>query len=214
MIVLALDTALNACSVCVARDGEALAIASEPMERLAPMAAQAMKQAGLGFAALDRIGVVVGPGSFTGLRVGLAFAKGLALALDAPCVGVGALEALAAPEPGLTAAVIAGKPGQVYLQVFDAGAALTPPGAMTLEQAAACIAAQIAGLGRPLVLTGPGAALLAPLLPMAEIATRESLDVERLAARGAAAPEPIGRPAPLYLRAPDARTLAERAAQG
>ena len=101
MIVLALDTCLASCSVAV-RDGErVLAYACEVMarghqERLAPMAEAMMAEAGLPFSAIERIGVTVGPGSFTGLRVGVAFAKGLASALDIPAVGIGTLEALAA----------------------------------------------------------------------------------------------------------------------
>src|SRR5437773_1836431 len=101
MIVFGLDTCLASCSVAV-RDGErVLASAREVMarghqERLAPMAQAVMARAGLGFGQLDRIAVIVGPGSFTGLRVGIAFAKGLAAALDLPAVGIGALEALAA----------------------------------------------------------------------------------------------------------------------
>ena len=117
MIVLALDTTLAACSVAVVEDGRVLAARSEPMlrghqERLAPLVAEAMAEAGVGFAALDRVGVTVGPGSFTGLRVGLAFAKGLSVALSIPCVGVGTLEALAASDArvggkeGFIAAVI------------------------------------------------------------------------------------------------------------
>ena len=128
MIVLSLDTALAACSVAVTRDGDVLAALSEPMhrghqERLAPMVEEAMRAAGLPFTAIDRIGVTVGPGSFTGLRVGLAFAKGLGLALDRPCVGIGTLEALAAsdPGPGLTVAVIDARRGQLYLQAFESG---------------------------------------------------------------------------------------------
>src|SRR5678815_1575047 len=106
MIVLGLDTCLSSCSVAV-RDGErVLASAREVMarghqERLAPMAQAVMAEAGLSFDKLDRIAVTVGPGSFTGLRVGIAFAKGLALALDLPTVGVGSLEALGAEAYGL-----------------------------------------------------------------------------------------------------------------
>ena len=101
MKLLAIDTALGACQAVVT-DGEAvLAVRSELMhrgqqERLGPMVAELMREANLGFGDLDRIGVTAGPGSFTGLRVGLAFAKGLALARALPCVGVGALDALAA----------------------------------------------------------------------------------------------------------------------
>src|SRR5580698_179778 len=165
MIVLGLDTALGACSAAVTRDGEVLAHVSEPMlrghqERLAPLVQELMATAGLPFAALDRVGVTVGPGSFTGLRVGLAFAKGLGLALGKPCVGVGTLEALAAshPGPGLAAAVIDAKRGQVYLQVFQDGKPVMAPDVLPVEIAAARLAEFWAGgLAR---LVGPGAALL------------------------------------------------------
>src|ERR1700742_342282 len=147
MIVLALDTALGACSAAVLRDGEVLAAMSEPMlrghqERLAPLVEETVKTAGLPFAAIDRVGVTVGPGSFTGLRVGLAFAKGLGLALGKPCVGVGVVEGLAASDPGpcLTMAVIDAKRGQVYLQAFESGVAVMAPDALPLDTAAARLA--------------------------------------------------------------------------
>src|ERR1700744_2624959 len=105
MIVLGLDTCLNACSVAVLDGERVVASAREGMarghqERLAPMARDVMAKAGIGFPALDRIAATVGPGSFTGLRVGVAFAKGLALALDRPTAGVGTLEALAQQAKG------------------------------------------------------------------------------------------------------------------
>lgn len=206
MIVLGLDTCLAACSVAV-RDGDrVLAHACEVMarghqERLAPMAERVMADAGLPFAHLQRIGVTVGPGSFTGLRVGLAFAKGLASALDVPLVGVGALEALAAEADGLVFAAIDARRDQVYLQAFEDGRPLMAPDALELGTAAARVA-EIAA-GRPLTLAGSGAPLLAGFAPGARLLTPEGADA-RLVARLAAGREPT--PArPLYLRAPDAR---------
>ena len=206
MIVLGLDTCLAACSVAVLDGDRVLAHASEAMarghqERLAPMAQAVMAEAGLVFARLDRIGATVGPGSFTGLRVGVAFAKGLASALEIPAVGVGSLEALAASAPGLTAAVIDARRDQVYLQVFEAGEALMAPDVLPIEIAAARLA-ELAR-GRPLTLVGSGGPLLADAVLGATIQTPGGCDA-RLVARLAAsrAPAPIR---PLYLRAPDAK---------
>jgi tRNA threonylcarbamoyladenosine biosynthesis protein TsaB len=207
MIVLGLDTALAACSVAVTRDGEVLAAASEPMlrghqERLAPMVQEVMAEAGLAFAALDRVGVTVGPGSFTGLRVGLAFAKGLGLALGRTCVGVGTLEALAAsaPGPGLTAAVIDARRGQVYLQAFADGAAVMAPDSLPVETAAARLAEL--WRGGPLRLVGPGAPLLAGIAPEVFVIERGAADPTAVCVLAAGRTTPAR---PLYLRAPDAK---------
>lgn len=210
MIVLGLDTCLNACSLAVLDGDRVLAHASEVMarghqERLAPMAEAVMAKAGLPFSALDRIGVTVGPGSFTGLRVGIAFAKGLAAALDAETAGVGALEALAAEAPGLVAAVIDARRDQVYLQVLDAGRPLMAPDAVALPVAAARLAEL--SMGRPLTLVGSGAALLAPAAPGATVLAAEGCDARKVAALAAA--RPAGPLKPLYLRAPDAKLPAK-----
>ena len=99
MLILGINTAGDACEAALARDSAVLAARSEPMAqghdaRLAPVVDEVMREAGAAFADLDRIAVVVGPGSFTGVRVGVAFARGLALAVDIPAVGVSSLEAL------------------------------------------------------------------------------------------------------------------------
>jgi tRNA threonylcarbamoyladenosine biosynthesis protein TsaB len=206
MIVLALDTCLASCSVAV-RDGElVLAHACEVMarghqERLAPMAEAVMAQAGLPFSAIERIGVTVGPGSFTGLRVGVAFAKGLASALDMPAVGIGTLEALAAEAEGLVFAVIDARRGQVYGQAFENGRALMAPDALSLETAAARLAE--VSMGRPLTLVGSGAPLLAAMVPQARVIAAEGADARQIA-RLASLRRP-GPLTPLYLRAPDAK---------
>ena len=211
MIVLALDTCLGACSVAIVQDGLVLAQLSEDMtrghqERLGPMVKAVLAEAGIRPAALDRIGVTVGPGSFTGLRVGLAFAKGLALALDRPCVGIGALEALAAsfPGDGRKVAVIDSGRGSLYFQLFDAGGALTAPDVADIA-AAAVRATEIWGEG-PISLIGPGAGLLAQRLPgadQADLAAPCPVAIAKLAGVAPQAP-----PRPLYLRPPDAKPKA------
>ena len=210
MIVLGLDTCLDACSAALWADGQVLAACSESMrrghqERLAVMVAELMAEAGMAFSALDRVGVTLGPGSFTGLRVGLAFAKGLGLALGRPVVGVGVLEALAEDAgDGFVAAVIDARRDQLYLQVFGEGRPLMAPDVMPVETAAARLAELWSG--GPAVLVGPGASLLGGVLDQARLIERlapEPATVARLAAKAA---PPFPPPRPLYLRAPDART--------
>src|SRR3569833_864960 len=104
MLILAIDTALDHCAAAVLDSDAAVMRAQQslPMKRghaeaLMPLIARVMKEAGLPFAALDRIAVTTGPGSFTGLRVGLSAARGIALAAGTPVVGVTTLTAYAAP---------------------------------------------------------------------------------------------------------------------
>ena len=204
MIVLGLDTCLNACSVAVLDGDRVLAHASQTMarghqERLAPMAQAVMAEAGLPFSSLQRIGATVGPGSFTGLRVGVAFAKGLASALSIPAVGVGALEVLAAEASGLVAAVIDARRDQVYLQLFANGEPLAAPEVVPLAAAAARLS--WLARGRAFTLVGSGAPLLAR--DGDAVLTPEGCDARQVARLAAnRAPTPIR---PLYLRAPDAR---------
>ena len=133
MRVLAIDTALEACSAAVL-DTEHVAMSvheSLPKlrghaEALMPMIARVMDRAGLDFAALDRIAVTTGPGSFTGLRVGLAAARGLALATGKPAIGLSTLAAYAAPLVAAdgtlpVVAAIDARHDRVYVQVFGPG---------------------------------------------------------------------------------------------
>ena len=206
MIILALDTCLNACSAAVVDGGHVLAWRSELMarghqERLAPLVRETMVEAGLPFDRLQRIAATVGPGSFTGLRVGIAFAKGLSSALSIPAIGVGVLEALAGEAEGLVAAVLDARREQVYLQIFDHGAPLMAPDALSIGAAAARIAELTTG--RALTLVGSGAPLLAEAAPGARVLIPEGCDPRQVARLAAARPPiPIR---PLYLRAPDAR---------
>lgn len=196
MIVLALDTCLNACSVAVTDGERVLAYRREAMarghqERLAPMAQAVMAEAGLPMSAIGRVAVTVGPGSFTGLRVGIAFAKGLGSALGVPVVGVGSLEALAAEAEGPAAGVIDARRDQVYLQL-----PACDPEVLPLTEAQA----RLQDLP-PMSLIGSGAPLLARAGDL--VRTPEGCDA-RLVARLAATREPAPL-TPLYLRAPDAK---------
>ena len=211
MRVLIVDTALGACSAAVVEDGRLLGLRTELMtkghqERLAGMARDAVADAGGGFGALDRIGVTVGPGSFTGLRVGLAFAQGLGAALSRPVVGVSTLDALAASVEagGLVAAVIDARRGQVYARLFRDGVALGAAEALPLDVAVERILeADVAP-----TLVGSGAVLLSETFPErlgeAVLEPLAAPTSEALARLTAAADPATALPRPLYLRAPDA----------
>lgn len=123
-------------------------------ERLAPMVREIMETAGLAFAGLDRIAVTRGPGSFTGVRVGLSFARALALALSKPCIGVSTLEALALGESegGLRAALIE-TPGGSYFALYEDGVPLVAPRLIERGEHEALIAE--AAKGRTVALARP-----------------------------------------------------------
>ena len=217
MRLLVIDTALGACTAAVFEDSRPLAVRFEPMikghqERLGGLVRDVMAEAGGGFNSLDRIGVTVGPGSFTGLRVGLAFAQGLGAALDRPVVGVSALDALSASlddAAGPVAALIDARRGQVYARLFTNGSALGPDEALSLEEAAR----RVAEIGANVALIGNGAAVLAqafPALKFARIDDRVAPSPEALARLAATADPAMHPPRPLYLRAPDAKPSTRR----
>lgn len=215
MKILAVDTALGACSVAVLDGKKVLAHRFVPMERghaeaLAPMVEAAMTESGLSFAALDRLAVTTGPGTFTGQRVGLAFMRGLRLALECPLIGVTTLAAMASAaleETGASAAAALhdAKRGEVYLEAATAIASLLPAQLQTFTEAVQLLTLLPAGLA----LAGTAAPAAAARLKAAGIAAMDTsirapdaLWVARLALT---APEPDGPPRPLYLRAPDAK---------
>jgi tRNA threonylcarbamoyladenosine biosynthesis protein TsaB len=217
MRVLAIDTALEACSAAVldtAAGGviasESLAIARGHAEALLPLIARVMDQAAMEFAELDRIAVTTGPGSYTGLRVGISAARGIALATAKPAIGLSTLAALAAPliaadDSTHVVAAIDARHEHVYLQIFGTGGrTLVAPRIATLRDA---LRAAITGPAR---IIGSGAAFLAKAWPKGAeppllVDTRSAPDISWIARLGAAAAEGYGPPKPLYLRAPDAQ---------
>lgn len=227
MNILAFDTCFDACSACVARDSgaavEVLAAALERFEtghaeRLVPMVDEVMAGARVRFADIDRIAVTLGPGTFTGTRIGIAAARGLALTSGIEVVGASSLAVMAevaVRELGLQPAghdlvvVVDARRGEVYAQSFGADArdARSPPLLLPIEDAARL------GQGRALVLVGSGAAAVAEAAERAGRSAEARLadllpDATALAAL-ATSLNPGELPlAPLYLRPPDAKPQA------
>lgn len=220
MNILAFDTCFDGCSVCVAecRDGVLVELSAMMerfqtghAERLMPMIGEAMAKARLGFDEIDRIAVTVGPGTFTGTRIGVAAARGLALASKATNIGVSSLAVMAEVarreiESKALAVTVDARRGEVYAQLFGAGGGLDAKSSPQLLSIAE--AAQL-GSG-PIVFVGSGAAAVA------DAATQEGRDAAaRLPgllpdavalAHIAGATEASGAPlVPFYLRPPDAK---------
>ena len=216
MRVLAIDTALSACAAAVFDSTDRKVLASESLgmarghaEALMPLIARVMDQAGIEFADLDRVAVTLGPGSFTGLRVGISAARGIGLAAGKPVVGVPTLSAYAAPqianEAGAAIVVaIDARHDHVYLQVFaSSGRTIVAPAVTPIAEA-------VRAAPGPVCLVGSGAALLAAAWPAGEQAPlivdpQDAPSIVWVARLGVAAPNTDVAPTPLYLRAPDAR---------
>jgi tRNA threonylcarbamoyladenosine biosynthesis protein TsaB len=221
MNILAIDTSLAACSVAVlvGRDGNGrLYRRYQPMERghaeaLFPMIREAMAEAGIGFRELDRIAVCRGPGSFTGVRVGVAAARGFGLAADLPIVAATSLEIMAAGHVRSRHGSLGGafmiaqdaRRGEIYAQTFDAhGVARSAPAALSPVEALAILSGELD------LVIGSGAAAVADAARRDGRhlrAARHDLlpDAQDLARLALSRPLEQAPPAPLYLRPPDAK---------
>ena len=222
MNVLAFDTCFDACSVCVAqtRDEGAVELASAlerfetgHAERLLPMIEEVMRRAGVTFEGIDRLAVTVGPGTFTGTRIGVAAARGLALSTGIAVVGASSLAVMAEtarrelslPQDADLAVAVDARRRQAYVQLFGASALQpkSPPQLLAVEDAswngdgplivvgsaAEAVAAAAAAAGRSVT------ARLPELLP----------DAAALARMAIALPASQAPLVPLYLRLPDAK---------
>ncbi len=187
--LLAFDTSAAHCAAALLFEDRVI-LRHEPMEkgqaeRLVPLLEELLAEGGIGWPDLKALAVGTGPGNFTGVRIAVAAARGLALGLGIPAIGVTRLEALAHGLPRPLTVVEDARRGEVYVQAFDAAGA-GPAGLIPLEN---------------LALTGPatgsaaGPQALGPALPLAEA-------IARIGAERALTQQP--RPAPFYLRGADA----------
>jgi tRNA threonylcarbamoyladenosine biosynthesis protein TsaB len=224
MNILALDTSMGACSAALLRrDGgaEALFLRHETMARghaeaLMPMVAEIMSGSGTDFAALDLIAATIGPGSFTGVRIAISAARGLALVTGAKLFGTDSLTVMAREASSIAtgapfAVAVDARRGMLYFGLYDGEARkLEGPVLIAPEDAADLVA------NSARIAVGSGAALLA------EAAARRDIPIEArlldlqpsamaLAALAADSGETVPTLRPLYLRPPDARPQRQEA---
>ncbi|SCX21968.1 tRNA (adenosine(37)-N6)-threonylcarbamoyltransferase complex dimerization subunit type 1 TsaB [Agrobacterium rosae] len=209
MIVLSIDTSGVDCSACLydSADDVVLGEVTENIgkghaELLMGIIDGALQQASLALKDVERIAVTIGPGSFTGIRVGVAAARGFALSLGIEAVGITTLETLAAyyhlQNPGLPVAVgLDAKRDEAYLQTFAAdGSPLSEAALLSLDEAKAVLAG----------FAGTVIGSSAPLLAGGETGSGpDRFAIATVARLGAQKPQGMPKPAPLYLRGPDAK---------
>jgi tRNA threonylcarbamoyladenosine biosynthesis protein TsaB len=221
MLILAIDTALENCAAAVldADAGNILASETKVMSRghaeaLMPLIMRVMEESKVSFEKLDRIAVTTGPGSFTGLRVGISAARGIALAADKPVVGVTTLSAYAAPRVAENGshpilAAIDARHDQVYFQAVSGnGATLIRPRISPVAEAL-----RAARFGAPRIVGNNAAEILAQrwpaeALPPASVEVAPGPDIAWVAWLGVAATPGKSPAKPFYLKAPDAKISA------
>jgi tRNA threonylcarbamoyl adenosine modification protein YeaZ len=206
MKILALDTAAAHCAAALVDDGHVRATLLERMdrgqaERLMPLAQSLLDAEGMAWRDLDALAVGIGPGNFTGIRISVAAARGLALALDIPAIGVSTFEALAYGHEGPVLVSLDAKRDRLYLQGFGA-AELAPRiidrsalGHIALPPSTLVLGFQAQEIAEAMQLeAGPETQIAAPEIFALIAATRVGPHVP---------------PAPLYLRPPDAAVPSE-----
>ncbi|MGB0960400.1 MAG: tRNA (adenosine(37)-N6)-threonylcarbamoyltransferase complex dimerization subunit type 1 TsaB [Halocynthiibacter sp.] len=196
MKILAFDTSAPHCAIAVLHGEVCLVDVQHPMkkgqaENLPPLVEDALKTAGLGLSDLDLIAVGTGPGNFTGIRISVAYARGLSLGLGCPAIGVTGLEALAASTTSPVLGAIAARRGSCYSQTFDAGHPQSPPQMQDIETLDAS----------GLLLSYDTTQISSATQPTTSLAVNLAKAALR---KFAADPRSISRPKPFYMRPADA----------
>ena len=217
--ILAIDTATNACSAAISVDDRIIASCYQEMlrghaEHLVPMVSTIAEEADCALKTIDLVAVTIGPGAFTGLRVGLAAARGFALSAGVPCLGMTTLEVIAAAivdNSSSLMVVLNSKRDDVYCQIFDSdGHPLTKPAIVMPTQISEIARGHISG-SSPLVLAGNAASDASEHLVRAGIQAEifpyqypDASILAKLAASRWSQGDPVVRPVPMYLRPADA----------
>ena len=218
MLILALDTSMAACSVCVYDTDRNLVLGANRQfmdrgqaEALAPMVQDTMALAGVRFADLNRIAVTTGPGTFTGVRIGLAMARGLGVALNIPITGINSLAAIAANEKSKDLPIVVAvdaRAKEIYFASYDqSGLELTAPVIVSLAEA------QKLTPTKSVTIVGTAAELLLQKLGSHHHRRSDAGDLpiaENFVQLAAKMPTPALPPEPLYLRAPDVKPQAAK----
>ena len=196
-VILAFDTSAAHCAAALLCGGRIVAARDEAMatgqaERLVAMLEELLAEAGLAWRDVSRIGVGTGPGNFTGVRIAVAAARGLALGLGVPAVGVTRLEALAFGLPGPVAVVEDARRGEIYLLAGNG------PARLTTVEGCGLGPVDLVGSAAEAVAAVTGGAVRTPAMPLCEA-------IARIATERA----PGARPAPFYLRGADAAPPAD-----
>ncbi|MFT4793003.1 MAG: tRNA threonylcarbamoyl adenosine modification protein YeaZ [Paracoccaceae bacterium] len=224
-VILALDSSAALCAAAVMSGGRVTAAQAEDMtrgqaERLMPLAREVMDEAGIAPDDLSAIAVCIGPGNFTGVRIGVSGARGLALAIGRPAIGVGRLAALAAEAMGADGApalvAVTTRRDEICAQAFALGPhgpiPLTEPTSGTPETVAALMATALADMS-PGIAAGAAAEILAAPFgaKVGRLAQSPSPGtIARLAVLMLASGAAMARPAPIYLRPADAAPSSDR----
>ena len=201
-LILAFDTSAAHCAAALLSGDEVLQSAIEPMakgqaERLLVLCQEIMAKADVAFTDLDAIGVGIGPGNFTGIRISVAAARGLALGLNIPAIGVSTLEAQAYGRKRVVVSTLDARRDMLYLQVLNAGEALGPYICTMDDLPPIPARAEPTCIGfRNEEIAGAVSGYAEdPAMPLADA-------IAHIAASRRLGNRP--RPSPLYLRAPDA----------
>lgn len=210
MYVLGIDTTQACCSAAVfcSQQNRTMGAASELMQRghaeaLPQIIDKALSRSLLTLHDIDRFAVTSGPGTFTGVRIGLSAARGFALALDKPLAGITSLEAIARNHTDFDKATILAafdaRRHEVYVQVFSNGKPKSPPQLCDVDDI------EQLGLAENTQIVGTASQLLAEKYPQLIIADVSQLPDAEIIARTGAICQPQQHLQPVYLRRADAR---------